>query len=57
MELTLTLTVDEINYILQSLGQRPFAEVQGLIVKIKDMAEKQIASNPPALEVVKPDAA
>ena len=57
MEILLKHTVEEVNYILQSLGQRPFAEVQGLIVKIKDMAEKQIASNPPALEVVEPDAA
>jgi hypothetical protein len=57
VEILLKHTVEEVNYILQSLGQRPFAEVQGLIAKIKDMAEKQIASNPPALEVVEPDAA
>jgi hypothetical protein len=57
VEILLKHTIEEVNYILQSLGQRPFAEVQGLIAKIKDMAEKQIASNPPALEVVEPDAA
>ena len=40
--INLTFTVDEINYLLQALGVRPFAEVQGLIFKIKVDAEKQL---------------
>jgi len=43
---TLSLTVDEVNYILQALGQRPFAEVQSLIFKIKQDAESQLATAP-----------
>lgn len=44
MSVTLSLTVDEVNYILQALGQRPFAEVQSLIFKIKQDAESQLAA-------------
>lgn len=43
MELKLTLTVDECNYVLQALGTRPFAEVNALILKIKAEAESQLA--------------
>ena len=46
MNVTLSLTVDEVNYILQALGQRPFAEVQSLIFKIKQDAESQLATAP-----------
>ena len=50
MNVTLTLTVDEVNYILGALGSRPFAEVQQLIFKIKQDAEGQLAAAPaPAL--------
>jgi hypothetical protein len=48
MNVTLSLTVDEINYILGALGQRPFAEVQQLIFKIKQDAESQLATAPEA---------
>lgn len=44
MELNLKLTVDEINYLLQSLGARPYGEVKSLIEKIKGDAEAQIAA-------------
>ena len=46
MNVNLTLTVEEINYILGALGQRPFAEVQQLIFKIKQDAESQLATAP-----------
>jgi hypothetical protein len=49
MTITLTLTVDEANYVLASLGQRPFAEVADLIAKIKKDAEDQLKAVP-ALE-------
>jgi len=46
MNVTLSLTVDEVNYILGALGQRPFAEVQQLIFKIKQDAESQLTAAP-----------
>jgi hypothetical protein len=46
MTITLTLTVDEANYVLASLGQRPFAEVADLIAKIKKDAEDQLKAAP-----------
>lgn len=43
MTVNLVFTIEEINYILGALGTRPFGEVQSLIFKIKDDAEKQLA--------------
>lgn len=42
--LTLELTVDEINMVLRVLGKHPFEEVVGLIRKIKDQGDTQIAA-------------
>jgi hypothetical protein len=47
MNVTLSLTVDEVNYILGALGSRPFAEVQQLIFKIKHDAEGQLTAPTP----------
>jgi len=44
MNVNLTLTVEEVNYILNCLGSRPFAEVQALINKIKADGDAQLAS-------------
>ena len=41
-ELTLRLTVDETNTILQALGTMPYAQVYGLISKINEQAEGQL---------------
>ena len=41
-EIQLTLTLDEINKILASLGDRPYAEVFQLIIKIQQQAEGQL---------------
>lgn len=49
MEITLKLKVDEVNYILQCLGARPYAEVKVLLEKLKADAEAQIPA-PPAEE-------
>ena len=46
MEISLKLTVEEVNYILQSLGRLPFAEVNGLIAKIKALGEAELAKLP-----------
>ena len=40
--LQLTLTVDEINQILDALGDRPFKEIFGLIQKIQNQAASQL---------------
>lgn len=43
----LTLTVDEINAILQTLGQLPTSSgAWPLVVKIKEQAESQVATDP-----------
>tara|TARA_R110000868_G_scaffold160500_2_gene390196 strand:- start:365 stop:541 length:177 start_codon:yes stop_codon:yes gene_type:complete len=42
MELNFKLSVEEVNAILNALGQRPYAEVQSLIAKIKADGEAQI---------------
>ena len=47
MELNFKLSVDEVNAILQALGNRPYAEVQALIAKIKADGEAQIAATKP----------
>lgn len=45
----LDLTAGEVNYLLQALGQRPFAEVVTLINKIKAQGDTQFV--PPTPEV------
>jgi hypothetical protein len=46
MKITLELTVEETNYILAALGQRPFAEVVELISRLKKEAEAQLTPVP-----------
>lgn len=40
--LTLEVTIDEANLILEALGQRPFIEVYQLVQKIQSQAEDQV---------------
>lgn len=45
MDITLTLTKEEINAILQTLGQLPTSSgAYPLMIKIKEQAEKQITT-------------
>lgn len=44
-EINLTLTVDEINVILESLGNMPFAKVHTIISKIQQQAAGQLNLN------------
>ena len=46
MNVTITLTIEEANYVLAALGARPFAEVADLITKVKMQAESQLAPKP-----------
>ena len=49
MKVTITLTVEEANYVLGALGARPFAEVADLIAKIKKEAEDQLVNQNPVM--------
>lgn len=46
MNITLNLTVNEINTVLKCLGAQPFVEVAELIVKIKKQGESQLDQQP-----------
>lgn len=49
MDVTLTLKVEEVNAILQTLGQLPTSSgAYPLVVKIKEQAESQVKENGPA---------
>ena len=48
--MTLDLTIDEINYILESLGKKPFAECAPLINKIHMQAQPQLPTEKAKLE-------
>ena len=41
MEITLTLNLEEVNGVLQSLGNLPYAQVQPLVDKIRAQATPQ----------------
>jgi hypothetical protein len=43
-EITLTLTLAEINQILTSLGEKPYKDVFQLVAKIQQQAQTQLAS-------------
>lgn len=44
-QISINLTLEEINQILESLGQQPYVEVFQLISKIKFQAEAQVQAN------------
>lgn len=44
-EITLTLTVDDVNLILEGVGQLPFVKVYALVAKIQEQAGRQLAGN------------
>jgi hypothetical protein len=46
-ELNLTLTIDEVNQILEALGTQPFNRVFVLIGKIQAAAAAQLNGQPP----------
>lgn len=41
-QISINLTIEEVNQILESLGQRPYVEVFQLINKIQAQAEAQL---------------
>jgi len=44
-KLTVTLTVAQWNIVMQALGERPFAQVAGVIQEVKTQADAQLAGN------------
>lgn len=44
-QISINLTLEEVNEILESLGQRPYNEVFQLIHKVKAQAEAQVQAN------------
>lgn len=49
MDINLTLTVDEVNVILASLGKHPFDQIAALMQKIKAQGEPQVAAQEPTV--------
>lgn len=49
----LELTIEEVNTILRSLGQHPFAEIAALIGKIKGQGDPQVDEIVKQLEATK----
>ena len=45
MDIKLNLNLNEVNYILNVLAERPYAEVAPLIGKIKSQGNEQVDSN------------
>ncbi|WP_165788898.1 hypothetical protein [Rubritalea profundi] len=45
-QLSLNLTISEINTILDALGQRPYVEVFPLVAKIKAQSKAQLQTRP-----------
>ena len=51
MNIQLNLTIEEVNAILQTLGQLPTSSgAFPLLVKVKEQAESQVPSQPQALK-------
>jgi hypothetical protein len=45
MKVTLEFSVDEVNYVLMALSQRPFGEVAELFAKVKASAQSQLQAS------------
>jgi hypothetical protein len=43
MNITLKLTVDEVNYILNAVAARPYAEVKDLVAKLQQQGSEELA--------------
>lgn len=54
VNVNLTLTINEVNTILRSLGKHPFDEISALIQKIKLQGESEIEKLFPEKQVAEP---
>ena len=48
-DISLTLTIEETNLVLEALGNLPFTRVFALIGKIQEQARQQLSDETPAL--------
>ena len=48
--INLNLTVNDVNVVLQALGNAPYAQVFELIEKIRDQAKPQVQEQPKTLK-------
>jgi len=44
-EINLSLTVDELNLILEAIGQLPFVKVYALVAKVQKQAQEQLSAS------------
>ena len=51
----ITVSIDEVNQILDALGQQPFVRVYQLIAKIQQQAQIQLRDESPAALALKPE--
>lgn len=49
-DISLTLTIEETNLVLEALGNLPFARVFAVIGKIQEQARHQLSNETPAVE-------
>ncbi|NKC14069.1 MAG: hypothetical protein GKR94_18350 [Gammaproteobacteria bacterium] len=57
-EITLKLTIEEVNLILNALGEQPFAQVHQLVAKVQTQGSNQLQGGevePISEEKAKPD--
>jgi hypothetical protein len=47
MEINLSLTLEEVNGIIATMAMLPFAQVSGLVVKIREQAIAQVQAQAP----------
>ena len=55
MKITWTFTVEEANYVLAALGERPFNQVSALLMRMKVEADMQVAPPVPPEPELKPE--
>jgi hypothetical protein len=56
-DLTVTLSLEEINVVMQGLGQLPYAQVSPLVDKIRSQVIPQVQAQQPAGDTPTPPAA
>jgi hypothetical protein len=46
-DITLTLSLEEVNGVMQALGQMPYAQVASLVEKVRSQAAPQVQQSAP----------
>ena len=48
-EITLKLSIDDVNVVLEGLGNLPFARVYAIVGRVQEQAAHQLRADPPAV--------